>query len=263
VAASAPIRYTVGMSRALTALVIVAALLATGCGDGDGQKSAVAADDRSVTLDGTTLRLVCTAPSCFAGIVADDGVQVFVGRVLPTGVLADFEGMVLHGDEFVDVDIVTGDGDDLVELVDIGLPGALRIDTGNGDDRLDLCDAGARGDAEIATGRGDDLVQLDPGGYGAQLRIDTGVGDDEVRLGSGGYHGDVVVRTADGNDHVALSGPTFLSTARIDLGPGHDAIGGVYEGEVPVTLDGGPGRDVFAPLFHLPHPGLTVRNFEH
>ncbi len=143
--------------------------------------------------------------------------------------------------------ITTGDGNDTVDLTQVGVGrAALSIDTNAGDDTVNLSFASRVNNVSLTTGAGADTVAVTGMGGGAVL---TGAGDDVINA----HNSAGTIAGGAGNDTVALSfdsdGPR---TARMSkFSNGVDADGNIstrarFVDRVGVTVYGfgkGDGHD--------------------
>jgi hypothetical protein len=152
-----------------------------------------------IRLKGPTLRVRCRGGDCVVSIVRTG--TTFAVSVTRTrnGVPFTFERSVENP---TNVAVETGTGNDDVTLVDVVVPGFLRIGTGNGDDVLRISDTSTAQKVSIGTGPGNDTVHLSPGAFGGKFHLKTNGGDDEV----------------------TVEGGSFQSTAGFDGGTGSDGF---------------------------------------
>lgn len=165
--------------------------------------------------------------------------------------------------------IVSGAGDDRMELLQLDLPNKLRVMLGRGHDGLVAQDVRVRGQARIKgskdrddvtirgfsrfhdrliikTGKGPDMVTLTNVGLSRGLRIDTGGDADSVlvqfcKLDPGEK---MHVRSGKGNDTVTLLGSQFFDDMELDLGDDDDDV--LVEDcdfDDEFAVDGGSGHD--------------------
>ncbi|BAN68243.1 DUF4347 domain-containing protein [endosymbiont of unidentified scaly snail isolate Monju] len=188
-------------------------------------------------------------------------------RVTSRGVSEDFElgqvkrivtGGTAHDDEFVigkdvtaDLDLSTGDGDDIVRVL-AATAGQRRIVRGGaGNDTIETADGadsvyGGAGDDILMTGGGDDSIWGDAG----LDQIEAGAGNDVVHGGDGrdfilaGEGGDLVWGDA-GKDRLegGVGNDELHGGAAADVLLGQDGDDRLFGDADSDTLTGGAGRD--------------------
>ncbi len=152
-----------------------------------------------IRLKGPTLRVRCRGGDCVVSIVRTGTTFAVTVTRTRDGVPFTFQRSVENP---TNVAVETGTGNDDVTLVDVVVPGFLRIGTGAGDDVLDISDTSTAQKVSIGTGPGNDTVRLTPGAFGGKFHLKTNGGDDEV----------------------TLEGGTFQSNAGFDGGTGSDGF---------------------------------------
>jgi hypothetical protein len=156
-----------------------------------------------------------------------------------------------------DVTVLSG-GQGNVNFSDAAVGGGLGVLTGAGDDVIELSNLEVRRLTAIATGGGADRVTIDDAVFLGPFLLATGSGDDEVRVESG---------TGPGHE-----GPTeFRGLVGVSLGVGDDALQLGAAGDParrvrfgsPALFDGGPGSDALdAANVDAPPGRVTFVNFE-
>ena len=152
-----------------------------------------------IRLKGPTLRVRCRGGDCTISVVREGtSFHVSVTRVRD-GIPFTFTRTVAGA---TNIAVEAGYGNDSITLVDVAVPGFMRVATGPGDDSIALSAASTGSYAAIDTGRGNDTVSLGVGSIGGKFRLKA--------------HG--------GDDQVSVTGGTFQSKAAFDGGPGVDAF---------------------------------------
>ncbi len=152
-----------------------------------------------IRLKGPTLRVRCRGGDCTISVVrTGTSYAVSITRV------RDGESFTFNRtvENPTNVAVETGAGNDSITLVDLAVPGFLRVATKFGDDVLDISATSTAGKTSIDTGPGNDTVLLQPGTFGGKFALVT--------------HG--------GNDAVAIEGGLFTGKAGFDGGPGTDSF---------------------------------------
>lgn len=160
-----------------------------------------------IRLKGPTLRVRCRAGDC-AILVVQEGTSfhVSVTRVRD-GVPFTFTRTVENP---TNVAVEAGFGNDSITLVDMAVPGFLRISAGPGDDTIVILDSSVGSYAAIDTGRGSDAVRLDFGSVGGKFRLKSHGGDDRVTLDGGTFRGKAGFDGGPGTDHLSKDAAAFL-----------------------------------------------------
>jgi hypothetical protein len=159
-----------------------------------------------IRLKGPTLRVRCRGGDCTITVVREGtAFHVSVTRVRPEGTLT-FTRTVENPKN---VAVETGYGNDSISLVDVDVPGFLRIAAGPGDDAIDLADTSTGRYAAIDTGRGNDTVDLGIGSIGGKFRLQAHEGNDDVNLTSGLFWDKAGFNGGPGADELAMSGGAF------------------------------------------------------
>jgi hypothetical protein len=135
------------------------------------------------------------------------------------------DGLTFPGVERVAV--FTGDGDDSVWCTWNMLDAAIV--TGNGDDRVNVRSWYMTGALEVSTGDGRDEIQVITDFHTGSVHVDAGNGHDLVSVGVEWVDGDLAVDAGNGNDAVVLYVSDFLN--RI----------GYVTGDL--NVEGGNGKD--------------------
>jgi hypothetical protein len=152
-----------------------------------------------IRLKGPTLRVRCRGGDCTISVVrTGTSYAVSVTRVRD-GQPFTFNRTVENP---TNVAIETGSGNDSITLVNLAVPGFLRIATKSGNDTLDISATSTAGKTSIDTGPGNDSIVLVPGTFGGKFALVT--------------HG--------GDDTVAVEGGLFAGKAGFDGGPGIDSF---------------------------------------
>jgi len=193
------------------------------------------------------------------GLVSE-GVGQFEVGVDPSGTINHITGGTFVAEGVRDIAVSLGGGDDVVILLDVFVPGNLRIDTGRGNDTINGQDCSA-GALQIFTGQGDDTILWDGATFGS-LRICTGAGADELTLISVDVTGDTFIDTGSGSDRIDSVVQKFGGRVKVVAGTGDDTIAldsTWFEG--PTMFDGGGGSDTFDPGQSTFNGGVTTKNF--
>ncbi len=193
------------------------------------------------------------------GLVSE-GVGQFEVGVDPSGTINHITGGTFVAEGVRDIAVSLGGGDDVVILLDVFVPGNLRIDTGRGNDSINGQDSSA-GALQIFTGRGDDTILWDGGTFGS-LRICTGAGADQVALSVVDVTGDTFIDLGSGPDRFDSFVQTFGGRVKVAAGTGDDTIAldsSVFNG--PAMFGGGGGSHTFDPGQSKFDGGITTKNF--
>lgn len=158
-----------------------------------------------IRLKGATLRVRCRGGDCTIRIVRQGTTfAVSVTRVR-NGAPFTFERSVENPTNLA---VETGLGNDSVSLVDVVLPGFLRIGTSAGNDVIDVS-ASTGQHASIYPGAGDDVVRLALGTIGGHFRLKAHAGNDDVTVVGGVFARKAGFDGGPGRDTLSTDAPTF------------------------------------------------------
>ena len=117
-----------------------------------------------------------------------------------------------------DLDIDTGDGNDLIIINNANVSNSMLLQAGAGDDGVSITNSSIRFNAQIEQGTGADFTVMNSFHVGNELKIDDLIGNAQMSLSRLIVGGDTIVKTGDTSDGVAihhsvLNGDTAISTA--------------------------------------------------
>jgi hypothetical protein len=101
------------------------------------------------------------------------------------------------------------DGDDLVQIDGLQLPGNLKADLGTGSDVLTMSNTTVQQAVVLSTGDGDDQVTFQNDQFGGNIQADLGNHDDYFTMLGSHAFGSVSLDTGDNADHVVMDGSQF------------------------------------------------------
>jgi hypothetical protein len=230
----------------------------------------------SVWADGNVTAVVVDGELRLRGDPAGNAFSVILGSQPGTLEIGGFDGttttngspdgMVVSG--VTALDAALRGGDDQLNLIDVHLPGRLRITTGSGDDAIGLDDSsgddvdvnsgpghdsfsfnsGAR-EFDLETGAGNDFAFIDGITVTDRATMNTGSGDDEMFLLVVTVEGRSDVMTRAGNDVVTVQDSTFEGFAEFNGGSGDDTFN---EQEPPNDFNGGVAITNFETIQSIP-----------
>lgn len=266
---------------------------------GDGADNAVVIERQVAGFGGQGLRVRSTDGSTgivFNGQRTNDLVFAGVNRLevnMGGGDDAISVGSVLSVDLTAAL-FDLGNGDDVLNLVRLGVSGSMSIRTGSGSDTVDTGVLRVSSSSTIDTGSGNDRVSFAPDVIlQGLLKVTLGSGDDElvaqgpqaayekdfrITLVEGDEapspneqrkevevtFRDVVVKAGDGSDRVSFIGPIdVLGSMTVDMGDGDGEQLRIVAGLVETLTEFGPANDrrfafiddFFAPLIKS---GLSI-----
>jgi hypothetical protein len=167
------------------------------------------------------------------------------GRFDVEGVTQGIDIRMKGGRDFVRFELVPGFG---------GLPQDLNIDTGDGDDMVELIGLRVKGDTRIDTGDGDDIIFIDgvlnPNGFSKS-----------------DFVGRFALLAGSGNDLLEFHHAIFRGEVDVRMGAGIDGVCNTEDSEFVMAelarFDGGPPSGLFGDGFVAPTLEFThIRDFE-
>lgn len=200
---------------ARAALIVLALVLAAGCGGGnDDAPEPLAAP--GLAIDGSRVSIWCFGADCSAYITADgDAVHVSVNRAVEGTAVGRSE--VLSSTGTTDIEIEFGNGNDRIVIQNYVLSGTLRVAMGDGDDDVRMVDdAGSLGRMDLDLGPGNDRAEFDPRLLSRGFRIDAGPDDDEVVIRAACFPYGSIVRGGTGTDFLFATAKLVAQAATLD-----------------------------------------------
>lgn len=229
-------------------------------------------------INGGTANLVLAAESIrFGGsIFADlgrgnDTLQIDGGGVIGGGIfVTDLRGTTKLGINETTVhglvQVVSGNGADVVSLESATLHSSLIFHAGKGNNLLTLLNTALAGELIYTAGSGGDDLVVQDSTIGRSLHLDTGKGIDRIALRETRVEGNLNLLTGAQNDIVVLDAVTVLGQTFAPLGKGSDTLfvsgdsqffGHFYAGGILGKADA--FEAVSAAIFHR---GLSTPGFE-
>jgi hypothetical protein len=153
---------------------------------------------------------------------------------------------------------ITGNLNDVFDIVDSFVGGSVKLNLGNGSNQSDLSSTDIGGNLTFCTGSGDDVLTMDEGTVGGvtNIKLGTAITSNTVEITNSILQGVVCVYGGARGDNVTLTSNTFDTGVRLSLGSGQnialldDNIFNSTAGFLSYT--GGAGQDA---LTYTPNAG--------
>ena len=157
-------------------------------------------------------------------ILGTDGTLEFPGNVRVIGGPDDDVIIIDPVDVQKNLKINTGDGDELI-IADVGVQGRSSvIVTGKGNDRVEVTRTRTRGTLRVVGGPGDDTLILDDTRVDGALIAAMGRGADRVDVLDSVVRKSAKLHLAGGNDMVNINGPRFAMSLVTATAGGDDVV---------------------------------------
>ncbi|MEM6472926.1 MAG: dockerin type I domain-containing protein, partial [Planctomycetota bacterium] len=118
----------------------------------------------------------------------------------------------------------SGNGNDVVTVIDTRLRTRTTIETNGGEDRVAIEDTGLESVAIVDSGLGNDEISVNGSGNSSLLRLVTRAGDDDVTINSTGDLGGLDVNTGTEVDLVTVIDTGLQTTSLLRLGDQSDVL---------------------------------------